>query len=510
MKRNNIFLGLAFICSFSITANAQNPYDAANFATHDLNGTARYVGMGGALSALGGDISTMGTNPAGTGMFRKNEFTFSAGAVICGVDGVLGEDKSKASFDQAGLIVAIPNASDKITGMTFGVNIHKDKNFFRNIKTQVAGLDGFFSQTNTIADMATNSLYTDGWGALTDMSAPVYTDNIVDDEHFVSEGIICSESDPITHDLVGYSGVGAEDARYQRSTWGSAMAVDMNFALNLENRYFFGASISVYDVDSRRNSMYGELGLDGTYYIFENYYDTKGSGIDFKLGSIIRPFEDNPFRIGLYVHTPIWYSLEDINGSKLSYYGTNDALVYSASRDYDPYQYRLRTPWKFGLSLGTTVENYFAIGLDYEYQDLSTCKYNLKGSGTSDYFRYQNQMMDKVLQGQHTLRIGMEVKPTDAFSIRCGYNFVSAPMKETGYNVIACDGPFTETDFTNWKATNRVTFGLGYRYKGGYFDLTYQYSAQKGDFYAFDDELLPPTEIKDTRSQILATLGFRF
>ena len=118
--------------------------------------------------------------------------------------------------------------------------------------------------------------------------------------------------------------------------------------------------------------------------------------------------------------------------------------------------------------------------------------------------------MNKVLKGQHTLKIGMEVKPADAFSIRCGYNFLSAPMKSDGYNILAYDGVMTETDFTNWKDTHRFTFGVGYRFKGGYIDMAYQYNTQKGDFYAFDDQMLPATEIKNNRSQIMATLGLRF
>lgn len=46
---------------------AQETYDNAQLATKDLNGTARYVGMGGAMEALGADITTMNTNPAGRG-----------------------------------------------------------------------------------------------------------------------------------------------------------------------------------------------------------------------------------------------------------------------------------------------------------------------------------------------------------------------------------------------------------------------------------------------------------
>jgi hypothetical protein len=61
---------------------AQDTYDAARFASSDLNGTARYVGMGGVLSALGGDISVMSSNPAGTALFRKSEASLTLGVVI--------------------------------------------------------------------------------------------------------------------------------------------------------------------------------------------------------------------------------------------------------------------------------------------------------------------------------------------------------------------------------------------------------------------------------------------
>jgi hypothetical protein len=87
---------------------------------------------------------------------------------------------------------------------------------------------------------------------------------------------------------------------------------------------------------------------------------------------------------------------------------------------------------------------------------------------------------------------------------------VSSPIKDSSFNILASDSPFTETDFTNWKGVNRFTFGLGYRFKGGFVDLAYQYQTQKGDFYAFDEVDLKPTEIKNARSQLMATIGFSF
>lgn len=62
-----IMLWMCFMAALPVMA--QETYQDANTATEDLNGTARYVGMGGAMEALGADISTISTNPAGIGLF---------------------------------------------------------------------------------------------------------------------------------------------------------------------------------------------------------------------------------------------------------------------------------------------------------------------------------------------------------------------------------------------------------------------------------------------------------
>jgi hypothetical protein len=197
--------------------------------------------------------------------------------------------------------------------------------------------------------------------------------------------------------------------------------------------------------------------------------------------------------------------MTDANGATL-YYG-NDKVGYIENEEFD---YSYRTPWKFGISMGHTIGNYFAVGAEYEYQDLSTAKYSDIDGYASEYFRYANNVTKETLRGQHTLKVGAEFKPVDTFAIRFGYNFVSSPFKKNAYRTLLYDDPYTETDFTNWGDINRLTFGIGYRYKTGYIDLTYQYQMQKGDFYAFDDVNLKPTEISNNRSQLMATFGFRF
>ena len=70
MKKIFITLMMSAVCGGVF---AQDTYQSAAIADNDLNGTARYVGMGGAMEALGADISTIGSNPAGIGLFRKSQ-----------------------------------------------------------------------------------------------------------------------------------------------------------------------------------------------------------------------------------------------------------------------------------------------------------------------------------------------------------------------------------------------------------------------------------------------------
>ncbi|MBR1377711.1 MAG: hypothetical protein IJ557_01130 [Bacteroidaceae bacterium] len=497
MNKNRLTI-LASALMMTGATMAQDSYSAVNLATKDLNGTARYVGMGGALGALGGDITVMGTNPAGTAMFRKTDATITMSGVF-GPKGVLGHDGSRMSLDNSGIVVSLPiEDGGNLQYVNFGVNYAKSHNYLGNLNTPVENLNNTFSQTFQIAGLANTAYDNNYFGMLADMSSPIYENGVR-----TKDGIV-GETEDADGNFLGYAGLPAAAANYQRSTYGSTSQVDMNVSFNVLDKYFFGASVGVYDVNYNRESFYQELGTDGISYDFSNWYNTDGNGVDVKLGFICRPIDDSPFRFGLNVSTPVWYRLEDINGSTLY---INDRFTDNQSTQ--PYEYNYRTPWKFGASLGYTVGNYFAVGAEYEYQDLSTSKYNENGHETS-YFIVQNDFIKKNLQPQSTLKLGMEVKPSSAFSIRCGYNYVSAPLKKDAYRIIAYDSPFTETDFTNWKATNRFTVGLGYRYKGGYVDVAYQYSAQKGDFYAFDEIDLKPTEIENNRSQLMCTFGFRF
>ena len=52
---------------------AQGATDLYQLSQTELRGTARFMSMGGAFGALGGDLSTLNQNPAGIGVYRGSE-----------------------------------------------------------------------------------------------------------------------------------------------------------------------------------------------------------------------------------------------------------------------------------------------------------------------------------------------------------------------------------------------------------------------------------------------------
>ena len=78
MKSINILTGLALLC-LAGEVSAQNEVDALRYSRLDFGGTARSQAIGGAQTALGADAGNLSGNPAGLGLYRRSEFSFTPG-----------------------------------------------------------------------------------------------------------------------------------------------------------------------------------------------------------------------------------------------------------------------------------------------------------------------------------------------------------------------------------------------------------------------------------------------
>ncbi len=520
-----------------LAIQGQNAYDAERVLGNELNGTARFVGMGGAMSALGGDISVIGTNPAGIGIFRSNDVSVSFGfnntETKSSFNGTsMKEDKTFTSLDQLGFVYSYKvGNTTSLRFVNFGFNYHKSKNFNR-LFSMGGQLDGLSQSWQLASEMDYAGVTSaEAFDAILDSENPYRTNwnrYPVLGMMGVTTGVV--DWPDYAENLLGWDG---ERNNYYSQEKGSINQYDFNVAFNIEDRLYIGATLGFYDVNYDRYSSYtedlnGYMAADGSDdriyalpaendkmvanggYTLENYYRLEGSGLDLKLGVIVRPIEDSPFRLGFAVHTPTWYELTESYNATLS----SDILAYDSPysqrlseylpSDYLTYDYKMITPWKFNISAGTTFGGMLALGAEYEYADYSSTKLE-----DMDGFELGGQTsVEESLKGVHTFRVGMEARIASQFSFRAGYNYTSAAFKDDAY--AALDVYRTHTDFNNVKARNTATFGLGYRGNVIYADLAYKYDMYKSDFYAFDDVDLPKTETDNARHQLVFTLGARF
>ena len=533
--------------------SAQETYDNAQLATKDLNGTARYVGMGGAMEALGADLSTIGTNPAGIGIFRRSMVAGSFGFNTQQDAKSFGNaNKTNMSFDQAGFVYSM--RSGRHSMLNFGFNYTKSKNFDQILTA--AGRLNNASQNKLSAMKNANGVYTlqdKNNGLVSNSGAYSQADYLYSNvlfnhykepaenesadptnAHLNKNGVIVYDNTglPVYYNATGYD--------FGRSTTGYIGQYDFNVSGNSNDRFYWGFTVGIYDVHYNGSSLYSESLVDGGKAIGDVAMNDErkitGTGFDVKAGLIFRPAEESPFRVGLYVHTPTWYDLTtrnytvlDNNTKPVEAYGSSDYGKSSESYDFKFY-----TPWRFGVSLGHTVGNYLALGATYEYADYTTNDIRVNDGGEVDYWGnyYETSSRDEAmkqniknsLKGVHTVKLGMEFKPEKNFAVRLGYNYQSAMYNKNGFKDGSLESYGTyyasTTDYTNWKDTHRFTAGVGYNYGKFSFDLAYQYSQTNGDFYPFMsyvdnsepkfDNVCDAVKVSNKRNQLLFTVGYKF
>ena len=524
MKR----FALIFISAFAaVSVSAQETYENANIATEDLNGTARYVGMGGAMDALGADISTIATNPAGIGLFRHSAVNVSFGFVSQqGGKSFADGNKTNASFDQAGFVYS--RRTGRSSFLNFAFNYHKSRNF-----------NYILSAADALNGASQNKLsYLKGAEGVFD----VFENNgtLIADNNTFSQVDYLYYNALLSDENGDFYYNNANGYMLNRANSGYIGEYDFNISGNINDRVYLGLTFGISDVNYKGYGEYTEnlLAADGTGVGGVTIADERrisGTGFNVKAGIIFRPVEASPFRIGLSVATPTWYDLTTSNYTAL--YNNSSVGMYDSGEIGEAYDFKLYTPWKFGVSLGTTFGNCLAVGAVYEYADYGSLDSRVNTGGGYDWYydeyyetssgdRAMNSHTERTLKGVSTFKIGAEYKPDSKLAIRIGYNYVSPMYDEYGFKDGTVNSPgsyySSTTDYTNWKATNRITCGVGYTVSKFSFDLAYQYSAQSGDFSPFMnyyasaedgpeyDNVSNAVKVDNKRHQLLLTLGYHF
>lgn len=528
---------------FSLPVAAQETYENANLTSTDLNGTARYVGMGGAMEALGADVSTIGSNPAGIGLFRRSQLSVSGGLLMQSNGKEYGDGKkTNASFDQIGFVYT--TRASRGSNLNFGFNYTKGKNF--DFLLNASGKLGNGSQNNQ--SYLKYVLGSENYGGFdVRKKDDAYIGFASPQANFVSwtwnqlDYLYFNTLLPDATTAGKFNNYLADSYTFDKASTGYVGNYDFNISGSIQDQFYLGLTFGLKDVHYDSESRYNERLSNGVGDV--SVLDIRritGTGFDITAGIIVRPIASSPFRIGAYVKTPTWYDLTTSNVTRIDK-NTNTGGKNDWGKVPNSYDYKLWTPWKFGLSLGHTVGNYLALGLTYEFEDHSTLDSRINDGGYyNDYYGtyYETSSADKsmnkhtkqALKGVSTLKMGAEYKPTSNLALRLGYNYISPKYNKDAQKDPTIVSPgsaySSSTDFVNWDSTNRFTFGIGFQINKFNVDLAYQYSIQKGTFYPFStmnfsihDTATGNTtsysnqavgaKVDNNRGQLLLTVGYR-
>lgn len=468
----------------SLFAFAQNEQDVLRYSRIGFGGSARYVSMGGAFGALGGDLSIISTNPAGLGVYRKSDFSFTPSFFNQSVtstysDTTTNDERFNVKVDGFGFVIAArpENRTDHGWQMiSMGIGYNRTNAFQSNV----------YMQGNS-----TTSLM-DSWVRSASGTGPSSLDPFNEGLAWQTYMIDPAGSDTLNYvDRVPDGDLVTQVKRIE--TRGGMGEWSFGAAGNYDNRIYIGASIGIPTVHFEETSFYSETEVHDTvsnfdYFQFEQYLDTKGRGINFKAGAIFRPFDF--IRIGVAFASPSSIKLSD------SYFSKMTSILGDTLRQWESpsgnYRYTVRTPMRLTGSLAFIITKVAALSFDYEFVDYSDGK--LKSPDYS--FFDENAAVRAKYKAASNLRAGLEVKLVP-FSLRAGFAYYGSPYKETVNNEVA---------------RMYFTGGIGYRDPEDvfYIDLGFVSQRYTENYYFYDQSLVDPVVNKWKSVNVLLTVGFRF
>ncbi|MFK7952354.1 MAG: OmpP1/FadL family transporter [Ekhidna sp.] len=509
MKKLTLILSL--VC-YSVISNGQTgPFgyyqDALLYgqSNYSLGSTARMQAIGGAQVALGGDISSAASNPAGLGFFTKSIFSFTPSLNFNSVntsystfegDGdVTFHDpnetfKNNFNFSNLGTVINFetsPYASDKFKGGSMAISLSRMNNF--NLRRDYEG----FNNTNSVLDQ----ILADSEGQTIDeISELAYA---AFDQYLINE-----EPDGLSY-TSNVGGFPVQRERIKES--GSHYQLNVAYGGNYDDRLYFGGGMGVQILNYRQNKVFsesdflqGENDLDSLNSLtIENDLSVRGSGVNFNFGVIARPIDI--MTIGISYTSPTFFSLDEEGFLDLNTewdqgatglnngQGVDLASINSYQSDLFVSNFRMRSPAK--LAVGTALflgKNGFITG-DLEFVNFRSATINSNDfSPTAD-----NREIEAIYANVMNIRLGGEFR-IDNFRLRGGYALFPSPYKNS-----------------NLEDRENITFGIGYRNSDYYLDLAVVNGIRNTTYAPYtiaENQPIATSEIKNT--SVALTLGFNF
>jgi|TARA_B110000967_G_scaffold3045_1_gene3127 hypothetical protein len=499
----NLILTLMGVASM-VSSYGQNTSDAIRYSTGETEGTARFKSMSGAFGALGGDMSAVSINPAGSAVFNLSHGSLTLSSLKTSNDVAYGSNSqsskdSSSDMNQIGAAFVFNNRNTESLWNKFVVSL-----FYEQLQNYDNQFSAAGTTQNSIGSYFTdyaNGLRLDEITALTGETISQAYSGIGSEygssyqqAYLGYESFILEPADDTSNDNTTYTSNIAAGDFYQEYSYAST-GYNGKFSANLGFQYdkniYFGINLNSHLVNYERSTLFYEdntnTGSTINQVNFDNTLLTTGEGFSLQLGSIVKV---NDFiRLGLTYDSPTWLRLREETTQYL--YTFEDATNLEA--EVDPAvinvfpEYNLRTPAKITGSAAFIIGDTGLISVDFSRKDYSATKFK---SSTGGGFSQQNSVISNTLKAANTLRIGGELRHKK-FSYRGGYKMEQSPYKDTAA-------------YGNLRG---FSLGLGYDFGGSRLDLAYENSKRKMDNKFFNAGNLDAARINRTNSNLSLTLS---
>ncbi|WP_304065989.1 OmpP1/FadL family transporter [Pedobacter glucosidilyticus] len=489
-----IFVLSTFIVGTISSVSAQYTSDALKFSGTESSVTARFGGLGGPHTSLGGDLSSLYGNPAGLGMFSSSEFSFTPGYVnSSNKTTYLGQNSESSlgnlNINNLGVVFHSPtyrtgDLKKGLVSINFGIGYQKN-NFFRN-ELSFSGVTNANGLGNYFANLANNDKNPS-------TNQPYAPDQILDNLVFAAYEGFLMDYNTNNNSYSSNTRSGADQVvSYDRK--GGQSNVDFSLGMNFSNKFYLGFGLGLASINYRSEELLNEQGFNDVDNVdyntnFSKSFDTRGSGVNFKIGAILKPVKE--IRLGLSLETPTYYSIDDDYYEELSLRDPDNNFI-TDNNSY-PFSYRLNTPLKLNGGISFFIGNKGFISADINYQDFSTIKFK---SDENALNINTNRQIASTYQESINIGLGAEYKVTNNVALRAGYRNLGSPYQDLAYKA------------------NRYTGGIGYRFGSYTLDFAVQHqqnSVLSTSFYTFNNPQVTP--FADTKTNVTAvsiTFGARF
>ncbi len=476
-------LSSAFVLTLS--SYGQGLDDALRFSQSSLHGSARFNAMGGAFTALGGELGAIHLNPASVSVFTKNEIGFTLGIGHTSINTEYYSDTKNAQYgkpniNNMGIVFSSELENPDWTNLNIGITFSRTNDFNRRIKYSAEQDEHSYAQF--LVDWANHS-------RPPNYNSPGTVDDLYYDFPFDAYPAYSSY---IINNFVNADG---DDEYYSPIDWGEK--VKQEFSLEESGR---SSEMMLSIGSSYRDKLYLGFGLKvGTFALtrkvdhmetpeiqdeilrhsFQSELETRGTSYSLS-GGIIARISDM-FRVGISAQTPHFYVHNEyfrtihnaqLTGAYLSNADTTGGAGASASPEGN-FRYNFHTPWVFNTGVAAVFGPRSILSVDYEFRNYSSGKFKRNSrSSSSENFEFQNEDIKNVLGITHNFRAGFEYRLLP-LSLRAGYNYSMDPVKRS-YR-----GSFD-------RGSHQISLGAGMRFERIFLDVSYYYHMTESP-YAFYD-----------------------